>query len=50
MIYKKERIGAYIINFDEYSQIGNLWVALHVNNNDVAYFDSFGVEHIPKEI
>ena len=21
-----------------------------VNNNDVTYFDSFGVEHIPKEI
>ena len=23
---------------------------MHVNNNDVTYFDSFGVEHIPKEI
>ena len=23
---------------------------LHVNNNDVTYFDSFGIEHIPKEI
>ena len=21
-----------------------------VNNNDITYFDSFGVEHIPKEI
>ena len=21
-----------------------------MNNNDVTYFDSFGVEHIPKEI
>ena len=47
---QKRKDGAYIINLDEYSQIGNLWVALHVNNNDVAYFDSFGVEHIPKEI
>ena len=26
-----------------------LWVALHVQNNGVIYFDSFGVEHIPKE-
>ena len=23
---------------------------MYVNNNDVIYFDSFGVEHIPKEI
>ena len=23
---------------------------MHVNNNDVTYFHSFGVEHIPKEI
>ena len=42
--------GAYIINLDEYSNIGTCWVALHVNNNDVTYFDSFGVDHIPKEI
>ena len=41
---------AYIINLDEYSNIGTHWVALHVNNNNVTYFDSFGVEHIPKEI
>ena len=25
-------------------------VALYVNDNNVTYFDSFGVEHIPKEI
>ena len=42
--------GAYVINLDEYSDIGTHWVALHVNNNNVTYFDSFGVEHIPKEI
>ena len=50
--------GAYVINLDEYSDIGTHWVALYVggaspkdvNNNDVTYFDSFGVEHIPKEI
>ena len=41
---------AYIINLDEYSDIGTHWVALYVQNNDVTYFDSFGVEHIPKEI
>ena len=36
---------AYVINLDEYSDIGTHWVALCVNNNDVTYFDSFGVEH-----
>ena len=42
--------GAYVVSFDEYSDIGTHWVALQVHNNDVTYFDSFGVEHIPKEI
>ena len=47
----KIKDGAYIINLDEYSDIGTHWVALYVqNNNSVTYFDSFGVEHIPKEI
>ena len=46
----KIRDGAYVINFDEYSDIGTHWVSLWVNNsNNVTYFDSFGVEHIPKE-
>ena len=30
--------------------IGTNWVTLYVNNNDVIYFDSFGVENIAKEI
>ena len=42
--------GAYLINLDEYHDIGTHWVALYVNNKIVTYFDSFGVEHIPKEI
>ena len=37
------------INLDEYADIGTHWVALYVVN-DVTYFDSFDVEHIPKEI
>ena len=41
--------GAYVINLDEYSDIGTHWIALYVNNKAVTYFDSFGVEHIPKE-
>ena len=42
--------GADVINLDEYCDIGTHWVALYVHNNHVTYFDSFGVEHIPKEI
>ena len=41
---------AYVINLYEYSDIGTHWVALYVRNANVTYFDSFGVEHIPKEI
>ena len=42
--------GAYVINLDEYHDIGTHWVALYVNTNIVTYFDSFEVEHITKEI
>ena len=38
------------MNLDEYSDIETHWVALYAHNNDVTYFDSFGVEHIPKGI
>ena len=33
--------GAYIINLDECSDIDTRWIALHVQNNDITYFDSF---------
>ena len=42
--------GAYVINLDEHHGIGTHWVALYVNNKTTTYFDSFGVEHIPREI
>ena len=41
---------AYVLNLDEYQDIGTHWVALYVNNKTATYFDFFGVEHIPKEI
>ena len=47
---QKIKDGAYIMNFDEYSNIGTHWVALYLQNNNFTYFDFFGVEHIPKEI
>ena len=42
--------GAYVINLDEYENTGTHWVALFVKTNETIYFDSFGIEHIPKEI
>ena len=47
-ILKMISIPMYIL--DEYSDIGTHWIALYVNNKTVTYFDSFGVEQIPKEI
>ena len=40
----------YITNIDEYESIGAHWIALYVNRDNVLYFDSFGVKHIPIEI
>ena len=48
IIYLKD--GAYIIDLDEYKSIGTHWIALYVNAKNETYFDSFGVEQIPKEI
>ena len=44
---KKE---AYLINLDEYKNTGTHWIALFVKPKNTVYFDSFGIEHIPKEI
>ena len=46
----KIKKGAYVINLDEYENTGTHWVSLFVKANEVIYFDSFDVEHIPKEI
>ena len=47
---KKIKDGAYVINLDEYADVGTHWVALFCNRNEIVYFDSFGVEHVPKKI
>ena len=40
---------ACVINLDEYSDAGTHWKDFYALNN-IIYFDSFGVEHIPKEM
>ena len=47
---KKIKDGAYIINLDEYADVGTHWIALFCNRNEIVYFNSFGVEHVPEEI
>ena len=47
---KRIKDEVYVINLDEYAAVCTHWIALYVLNNDATYFDSFGVEHIPREI
>ena len=47
---KKIKDGAYIIKIDEYADVGTHQIALFSHRNEIVYFDSFGVEHVPEEI
>ena len=47
---KKIKDGAYVINLDEYANVGTHWIALFFNRNEIVYFNSFGVEHVPEGI
>ena len=47
---KKIKDGAYVINLDEYADVGTHWIALFCNWNEIVYFDSFGVKHVSEEI
>ena len=38
---KKMKDGAYVINLDEYADVGTHWIPLFVLDNDATYFDSF---------
>ena len=49
-LQEKIKDGIYIINLDEYSDVGSHWIALYALSNNVTYFHSFDVEHILKEI
>ena len=49
-ILSKIKNRTYIRTINEYESIGTHWIALSENAKNVTYFDSFGVENIPKEI
>ena len=45
-VFSRDNLGSTVKN----GAIGTHWVALYVNNKTIIYFDSLGVEHIPREI
>ena len=47
---KKIKDGAYVINLDEYADVGTYWIALFCKIHEIVYFDSYGVEHKPEEV
>ena len=47
---KKKKDGAFVINLDEYADVGTHWIALLCSISEIVYFDSFGVKHVPEEI
>ena len=47
---QKKKDGAYVINLDEHADTGTRSIVLFCKKNEIVYFDSFGVEHIPEEI
>ena len=47
---KKIKDAAYVRNLYEYADVGTHWIALFCKRNEIVYFDSFAVEHIPDEI
>ena len=49
-LHKAKKDGAFVINLDEYANVDTRWFALFCNRNEIVYFDSFGVEHVPEEI
>ena len=47
---EKKKDGAFVINLDEYADVGTHWIALLCSISEIVYFDSFGVKHVPEEI
>ena len=46
---KQIKDGRYIINFDGYTDVCTHWISLYCRDIEIIYFDSLGVEHVPKE-
>ena len=46
---KKVKVEAYVINLNEYADVGTHWIALFCNKSEIIYFHSFGVEHVSEK-
>ena len=40
----------YVLHLDEYAAVGTHWIVLFCRKNEIVYFNSFGVEHVPEEV
>ena len=49
-VYSRDNSPNKIKKLDEYADTGTNWIGLYAQDNEVIYFDSFGVEYIPKQI
>ena len=47
---KKIKDGVYIINLDEYANVGTHYIALFCKKNEIVYLDIFDFKYIPEEI
>ena len=47
---KKIKDRAYVVNLDEYADVGTHWIAVFCNRSEIVYFNSFGVGYFPEEI
>ena len=46
----KIKDGVYLINLDEYADVGTHWIASFCNRNENVYFDSFDVNMFLKKL
>ena len=47
---EKIKDGAYIINFDEYADVGTHFIAVFCNKSQIVYFDNFDVQMFLKKL
>ena len=47
---KKIKDGVYIINLDEYANVGTHYIALFCKKNEIVNLDIFDFKYIPEEI
>ena len=49
-VFSRDNLIIYVINLDEYADVGTHLIDLFCNRNETVYFDGFGVENVSEEI